>query len=149
MCVCVYTRSLLHSVRFGQLLRCAHKRVVNRIKVYIERSNMQVELIRFRKKKVDFIHVYVCESRNSMQCRSPNPILESSSCQTVSVVIRLNTIGYNGVFAPLPGATLPIQQVRCHRSPNYAIKLCRLTHCKYNESVHQKEQLATRINTIQ
>ena len=27
----------------------AHKRIVNRIKVYIERSNMQVELIRFRK----------------------------------------------------------------------------------------------------
>ena len=26
-----------------------HKRIVNRIKVYIERSNMQVELIRFRK----------------------------------------------------------------------------------------------------
>ena len=37
---------------FGQLLRCAHKRIVNNIimKVYIERNNMQVELIRFRKK---------------------------------------------------------------------------------------------------
>ena len=48
MFVCI--RSSLHSVRFGQLLRCAQKRIVNRIKVYIERNNMQVELIRFRKK---------------------------------------------------------------------------------------------------
>ena len=39
----------LHSVRFGQLLRCAHKRIVNIMKVYIERNNIQVELIRFRK----------------------------------------------------------------------------------------------------
>ena len=38
--VCI--RSSLHSVRFGQLLRCAHKRIVNIMKVYIERKNMQV-----------------------------------------------------------------------------------------------------------
>ena len=43
-------RSSLHSIRFGQLLPSAHKRTVNQIKVYIERNNMQVELIRFRKK---------------------------------------------------------------------------------------------------
>ena len=42
--------SSLHSVRFGQLLRCAHKRVVDIMKMYIERNNMQVELIRFREK---------------------------------------------------------------------------------------------------
>ena len=47
------------------LLCCAHKRIVNIMKVYIERNNMQVELIRFRE-KVDFIHVYVCESHGSM-----------------------------------------------------------------------------------
>ena len=35
---------------FGQLLRCAHKSIVNIMKVDIERNNMQVELIRFRKK---------------------------------------------------------------------------------------------------
>ena len=45
----MYVRSSLHSVRFGQLLRRAHKRIVNRIKVHIERNNKQVELIRFRK----------------------------------------------------------------------------------------------------
>ena len=44
-CVCVYVSDALHSVRFGQLLHCAHKRLVNIMKVYIERSNMQVELI--------------------------------------------------------------------------------------------------------
>ena len=44
-------RSSLHSVRIGQLLRCAHKRVVNIMKVYIERNNIQVDLIRSRKQK--------------------------------------------------------------------------------------------------
>ncbi len=39
----------IHSVRFAQLLRCAHKRIVNIIKVYMERMNRQLELIRFRK----------------------------------------------------------------------------------------------------
>ena len=34
---------------FGQLLCCAHKRIVNIMKVYTEKNNMQVELIRFRK----------------------------------------------------------------------------------------------------
>ena len=67
-CLCVWVfvciRSSLHSVRFGQLLRCAHKHIVNIMKVYIERKNMQVELIRFRK-KIAFIHVYFCEPRNS------------------------------------------------------------------------------------
>ena len=40
----------IHSVRLGQLLRCAHKRIVNIMKVYMERKNRQLELIRFRKK---------------------------------------------------------------------------------------------------
>ena len=44
--VCI--RSSLHSVRFGQLLGCAHKRIVNIMKVYIERKNTQVELIRYK-----------------------------------------------------------------------------------------------------
>ena len=48
--VCVCIRSLLHSVHFGQQLHCARERIVNRIKVYIEGNNMQVELIRFLKK---------------------------------------------------------------------------------------------------
>ena len=52
-------------VRFGQLLHYAHKCIVNIMKVYIERNNMHAELIRFRK-NVDFIHVYVCESSDSM-----------------------------------------------------------------------------------
>ena len=47
---------------FGQLLRCAHKRIV--MKVYIERYNMQVELIRFSQKISLFFHVYFYEARN-------------------------------------------------------------------------------------
>ena len=62
MFVCI--RSSLHSVRFGQLLRLAHKRIVNIMKVYIERKNMHVEVTRFRKNSA-FIHVYFCEARNS------------------------------------------------------------------------------------
>ena len=41
---------LLHSVYVGQLLGCARKHIVNIMKVYIERNNMQVQLILFRKK---------------------------------------------------------------------------------------------------
>ena len=40
----------INSFRFGQLLRCAHKRIVNIMKVYMERKNRQLELIRCRKK---------------------------------------------------------------------------------------------------
>ena len=43
--VCYLPRSSLHSVRFGQQLRCAHKRIVNIMKVYMERKNVQLELI--------------------------------------------------------------------------------------------------------
>ena len=51
MLVCI--RSSLHSVHFGQLLRRAHERIVNIMKLYIKRINIQVELIglRFRKKR--------------------------------------------------------------------------------------------------
>ena len=48
--ICGCSGGSLHLVCFGQLLRCANKRIVNIMKVYIERKNMQVELIRFRKK---------------------------------------------------------------------------------------------------
>ena len=45
---------ILASVRFGQLLRCAHKRIVNIMRVYIERKNiLQVQLIPFCK-NIDF-----------------------------------------------------------------------------------------------
>ena len=38
-CVRVFV-TLVYSVRFGQLLRCAHKHIVNIIKVYIDRNNI-------------------------------------------------------------------------------------------------------------
>ena len=47
MFVCI--RSSLRSVRFHQLLRCAHKHIVNIMKVYIEMNIIQVEIIRLRK----------------------------------------------------------------------------------------------------
>ena len=48
MFMCI--RYSLHSVRFGQLLGCAHQRVVNIMKVYIETKNMQVQFRPFLKK---------------------------------------------------------------------------------------------------
>ena len=47
-CVSIYLS--LHLVRFGQLLRCADKRIVNIMKVYIERNNLQLELVWYHKK---------------------------------------------------------------------------------------------------
>ena len=44
----MYVSSSLHSVRFGQLLCCAHP-IVDIMKVYIERNSMHVDLIRLRK----------------------------------------------------------------------------------------------------
>ena len=43
VCVCVFVCQLRASfTSFGQLLYCAHKRIVNIIKVHFERNNMQV-----------------------------------------------------------------------------------------------------------
>ena len=58
---------LIQLVRFGQLLRCAHKCIVNIMKVYMERKNRQLELIRFRKKHITSIHVYFFEPMKSMR----------------------------------------------------------------------------------
>ena len=66
--VFVFIRSSLHSVRFGHLLRCAHKRIVNIMKVCIERKNMQVQLIPFRK-NIDFFDVENLEAGNFIQRR--------------------------------------------------------------------------------
>ena len=55
--VCLFVCQSLVTFRlFRQLLRSADKRIINIMKVYMERNNMQVELIRFRK-NIDFIHV--------------------------------------------------------------------------------------------
>ena len=52
MFVCQSVVSPTHPLvrRFGQILRYADKRIVNIMKVYIVRNNLQVEFIRFRKK---------------------------------------------------------------------------------------------------
>ena len=59
-------------------------------------------------KNIEFIHVYVCESRNSRQYRSPNPILFRELPDSV----YCHSTGYNRIqwmFAPMPCATLAIQ----------------------------------------
>ena len=69
--VCLFVSPPLCLVRFCQLFRYADNRIVNIMKVYIERTNLQVGLIRYCK-NVDFIHVYFCEATDSMQYRPPN-----------------------------------------------------------------------------
>ena len=64
VCVCVSDTRFIHFALGSCYIRCAHKRIVNIMKVYIERNNMQGEFLRFRK-KIAFIHVYFCETRNS------------------------------------------------------------------------------------
>ena len=66
-CPSVELARFLHPI---MLLRSADKRIVNKMKVYIERNNLQQELIRYRN-FFDFIHVY-CKAPNSMQYCPPN-----------------------------------------------------------------------------
>ena len=47
-------RSSLHSVRFGQLLRCSHKLIVNIMKVYIERNNKIATLLNLETLKWEY-----------------------------------------------------------------------------------------------
>ena len=64
--VCYPPRSSLHSVRFGDLLRCADKRIVNIMKMYIERKKMHVKLISLR---INFIEVGNLEVGNFRERR--------------------------------------------------------------------------------
>ena len=116
LCVCQFISSLPHLVRFGQLLRCAHKRIVNRNKVYIERNNLLVELIRFYK-NITFIHVYFGEARNSCNI--------AHRTQLKTVAVRQCLLG--GRTCPtlftvqLNGELACFFLLLC--SPNYAIRL--------------------------
>ena len=60
---------------------CEH--IVSIMKVFAKRNNLQVEFIRFLKKKFGFIPVFFCKATDSMQYRSPNAHLDSG-CQTMS-----------------------------------------------------------------
>ena len=77
----------LSLVCFGKLLRYGDKRIVNNfiMKVYIERNNLQVELIRCHK-NVDFIHIYFCEATDSMIYRPTNASHEVSNTNHVASV---------------------------------------------------------------
>ena len=78
----------LSLVCLGKLLRYGDKRIVNNfiMKVYIERNNLQVELIRCHK-NVDFIHIYFCEATDLMIIyRPPNTSHEVSNTNHVGSV---------------------------------------------------------------
>ena len=69
--VCLFVSSSLCLVRFCQLLRYTDNRIVNMMKVYIKRNNLQVELIRYSK-TWSLYSRYLCEATDSMQYRPPN-----------------------------------------------------------------------------
>ena len=56
--VCLTVSPSLPLVGFGQLLRYVDKRIVNIMKVYIKRNNMQIELIRFRKTELSTLFTF-------------------------------------------------------------------------------------------
>ena len=126
----------LHLVRFGQLLRCADKRIVDIMKVYIERNKMQVELIRVRK-NINFIHVYFCEARNARQYRPPNATLDSC-CQTVSIVTSRWSHLSHIVHHSIEWCAAVFISMSCS-----LFTLLRYAYCQYNGNVYLKEQLAT------
>ena len=66
VCVCVCVSPWSSLGRFGSCY-AVQINALSIMKVYIENNNIQVELIRLRKKNIDFIHVYFCEARYSMQ----------------------------------------------------------------------------------
>ena len=85
MCValCVALCQLRASfTAFGLLLRCAHKRIANVMKVYIERINMQDELIRFRKKYRLYSHLLLrSEEFNATDMFTPGKSLQHKPFQ--------------------------------------------------------------------
>ena len=105
----------IHSVRFGQLLRCAHKRIVNIIKVYTERKNRQLELIWFRKKYRIYPRVLFFEPMKSTRL----------ACLRLDSRYNISMFGSNHFIldtSPLfcaqssPGKSLPDVHVRSARS---------------------------------
>ena len=82
---------MLHLVRCGQLLCYADKRIVNMMKVYIEGNIMQVELLRFRKKKIDFILTFTFAKRG-IQCN----IAHRTHLQT-AVAVRQSQLSFDWI----------------------------------------------------
>ena len=64
MHVCVSVSSSLHSFLFAQQLRGADNSLVNILNVHIKSGNMQVELIRFRKKNVFNLFTFTFANKN-------------------------------------------------------------------------------------
>ena len=75
-----------------------------------------------------------------MQYRSPNASIDSCSCQTVSIVIRLDTMG--GRISARCDFVWPFNMCVVVGHP-----ITLIITLSFNESVHRKEQLATIINT--
>ena len=91
MFACLSVRPSLPLVRFVQLLRNADQRIVNIMKVFIERNTLKVELIRCRKHMFDCIHVYFCEAFDLIQYRPPNAnpeVLNTTHFGSVSDNVR-------------------------------------------------------------
>ena len=88
-CVCRYETQLHASFTYvEQLLRYAHTRIVNRIKVYIERSNKQVELIRLRTIISTLLTLETLKWKYSSTCHERTPSGPGKSVRILQVAAR-------------------------------------------------------------
>ena len=133
-CMCVCIRSSLHSVRFGQLLQCAHKCIVNIMKVYIKRNNKHVELIRFCK-KISPLSIFTFAKRGIQ--RDPwvydRKVVRTEACSIViTLIIRnISTLGTKLARKVLP--TCACRHCTGHKartqSPSH---MCMFDKCQFD-----------------
>ena len=110
--VCLFvSQSSLHLVRFGQMSCFADTRIVNIMRMYIERNKMQVELIRFRENILSFFTFTF--AKRIIQCN----IVHRTQLQTAAVRECL--------LSPLCGRICPFNFV--HHSIEWCSSVFRLT----------------------
>ena len=80
--MCLSDSISLTLVHFGQLPWYADKSIVNTVKAYIERINLQVEFIRFRKKNFP-LFTFTSPSDGLNEIAPPNAN-QDSGCHTVA-----------------------------------------------------------------
>ena len=126
---CLYVSCWLNSFRFGQLLRCADKRIVNIIKMYIERNGMQVELMRFRKK-------YLLYSRLLLRSEEFNGI---SHTFEIDVVLTHGKSFQHNLFPHSLFAWKVVTTIYCSISGNSNLICYSLLHFWRSRSTRDRE----------
>ena len=114
MCVCTVCQLLDSFTYFGQPLRCAHKRIVSIMKVYIERNNVQFELIRFRKQN----HLHSRLLLRSEEFNATDVFTLGMSLQHKPARYIVTTLNYNFIV-------FFVFVFKCSRPLQHASRVCR------------------------